>query len=461
MKNTKEVKKLKKKIFFALASINFIVIICTYIIMPIVLNYPPFSENDLQFQNEIEPLNHVQQYIVVFIIATFIFTFITNFMLKNIYLFLNKYYKKEKINYTEIQKVRKDCLNIPYIFYISAITIIFSIGLILNLAFKISNLIILKFALMFFTIISLIGLLQFMFLQKNLKKINLLTYSISDKFEKNNGIRIKFSSNLILQIIPFLAASIIIISLIGYAKTTNEKGNAIKNYYKAYLDNREFTNINMEDLKQQLNTIPLFTESDYYIIISPNKKEIYTSNPNIKVSDFFLKYLDYYFYNTDGMIYEYYGTEQQAYMIELVDENNEKWYIGFEYITSDNDLMSFYISIIFAVSILYIIFIYIWSRNTSANISQISESLEHVLQENDYTNQQFLPILSNDEFGDLAYSYNKIEELTNQHLREIQDNQDMMIEQERLASLGQMIGRNCSQLKNTYILCCRWFRRLI
>ena len=55
--------------------------------------------------------------------------------------------------------------------------------------------------------------------------------------------------------------------------------------------------------------------------------------------------------------------------------------------------------------------------------------------------------LSNDEFGDLAYSYNKIEELTNLHLKEIQNNQDILVEQERLASLGQMIGGIAHNLK--------------
>lgn len=442
--NTKEVRKLKKKNFFFLGLINLIIIICTSIIMPVIFNYPPLAEHNLEFQNEIEPLNHVEQYIVIFIILTIIFTIITNLLMHNIYKFLNKYYRKQQINSEEIKKIRQDCFNIPYIFYLSEIIVSWSIGIIMSVSLGVSNIIILKFALLLITILSLISLLQFMFLQRQLKIITLLTYKSSNHIEKHTGFRIKFSTNLIIQIIPFLLASIIVISLVGYAKTTEEKGNSTMNYYKVYFANRDFSNVNMKDLKAKLDTIPLLSESDYYIIIPPDRKNIYVSNPNAEVTDFFLKYLDYFFYDTNGMIYEYYGTEQQAYMIELQDANGENWYIGFEYYITDYSLLFFYIGIIIAVLTLYIIFIYIWSRNTSTNISTISESLEHVLEENDYTTQSLLPILSNDEFGDLAYSYNKIEELTNQHLKEIQNNQDMFIEQERLASLRTNDWRNCT-----------------
>ncbi len=445
--NTKEVKKLKRKNFFFLGLINLIIIICTSIIMPVIFNYPPFAENDLEFQNTIEPLNHVQQYIVIFILLTIIFTIITNILMRNIYRFLNKYYRKQTIEIEEIQKIRKDCFNIPYIFYLSEIIVTWSVGIILSAVLGISNIIILKFALLLITILSLISLLQFMFLQKQLKAITVLTYEISNNSEKYTGFRIKFSTNLIIQIIPFLLASIIVISLVGYAKTTEEKGNSTMNYYKAYFDNRNFSSINMEDLKSELNTIPLLSDSDYYIIIPPNRETIYVSDTAAEVTDFFLTYLNYFFYDTNGMVYEYYGTEQQAYMIELKDTNGESWYIGFEYYITDYSLLYFYIGIIIAVLTLYFVFIYIWSKNTSTNISTISQSLEHVIEENDYSSRKILPILSNDEFGDLAYSYNKIEELTSQHLRKIQNNQDMLIEQERLASLGQMIGGIAHNLK--------------
>ncbi len=448
MKNTKQVKKLKSKIALIFGLVIFLTTLFTYIMIPISLNYPPFAENDIAFQNEIEKLNHPQQYIVFFLVATFTFYLIIHKLMKNIFSFLNQYYRKQKLTEDVLKKVRKDCVNIPYIFYLSEIIGVLTIALFIILSFglRFSNTLIVKFALIIFTLISFISLLQFMFLQSTFKNIIKLTYTVNRPPEKMDGFRIKFSTNLMIQLMPFLTSSLIIISLIGYAKTTSEKSNTIMNYYKAYFDNRTFDTISMEDLKSELDTIPLYDKSDYYIIIPPNKDNIYTSN-NSQISDFFLKYFEHYFYKTNGMVHEYYGTEQQAYMIELKDQNNDNWYIGFEYSSSDYELLLFYIGIIIIITEIYIIFIYIWSRNTSTNISTISQSLEHIIEENDYTSKTFLPILSNDEFGDLAYSYNKIEELTNLHLKEIQNNQDILVEQERLASLGQMIGGIAHNLK--------------
>lgn len=440
------VKKLKKQQFTYISLINLFIILFAYIVVPLALNYPPFISRDLKFQGETEILNYPIQYLIFWVISTAFFYIIINSLMKNIYLYLRKKENNEKISEKYLTEIRKNCINIPYIFYFSevAIILILALFIIVSLGINFSNTLVIRASLLFFTLISFISILQLIFLQRSLKNIIISTYTSVPP--KSTAIRIKFSSNLILQLIPFLISSFIIISLIGYSKTTTEKGNSISNYYKVYLKHQDLNTVSVDELKNHLDNIPLYSESDYYIILPPNKINIYTSN-NTEVSEFFLKYLDYYFDISSGKIYEHYSTEKQAYMIKLLDENSEPWYIGFEYSITDFELMRFFIIVIFLISIMYISFIYIWSRNTSTRISEISESLEYISKENDYTSKKYLPIVSNDEFGDLAYSYNKIEELTNQYLKELQDKQDILIEQERLASLGQMIGGIAHNLK--------------
>lgn len=444
---SKEVRILRIKLFTFSSLIVLGILIITSFIMPTILNYPPYSETNLKFQSEVEVFNHPQQYLSMFILLDLMYIIVMDLLMRNIYKFLNKYYSKQKITLEEIKKVRIDCTNIPYIFYACEIVLSLITGIFLPISLNLQYITIIKYALFLLALLSIVSLLQFIYLQSNLKKILSLTYSINSEYQKHSGQRIQFSTSLIIQIFPFLLASTIIISLIGYSKAVKSKEIGIIDYYKIYLERASFDNVSINGLKEELDKIPMHSNSDYYIIIPPNKNEIYTSNPNINVTHFFLKYLEYFFHDTNGLVYEYYGNEQLAYMLELKDTTNNSWYVGFEFITSDYNLMIYYLKIILTILSIYLIFLYIWSKNTSTNITNISESLEHVLQENDYTNQKFLPILSNDEFGDLAYSYNKIEELTNQHLREIQDNQDMMIEQERLASLGQMIGGIAHNLK--------------
>ena len=61
-----------------------------------------------------------------------------------------------------------------------------------------------------------------------------------------------------------------------------------------------------------------------------------------------------------------------------------------------------------------------------------------------------LPVFSNDEIGDLTIAFNNIQDLTKSHIKQIHDSQDTLMESERLASLGQLIGRYSSQFKNSY-----------
>ena len=58
-----------------------------------------------------------------------------------------------------------------------------------------------------------------------------------------------------------------------------------------------------------------------------------------------------------------------------------------------------------------------------------------------------MPILSTDEIGDLTASFNKIQKLTYEHIKLLKDNQDTLMEKERLASLGQLIGGIAHNLK--------------
>ena len=58
-----------------------------------------------------------------------------------------------------------------------------------------------------------------------------------------------------------------------------------------------------------------------------------------------------------------------------------------------------------------------------------------------------LPAISNDEIGDLVISFNDIQKLNSEHVADIENKQNMLIERERLASLGQMIGGISHSLK--------------
>ncbi len=436
--NTTEVKKMKLRLYTLIIFVNLILIFVTYKVMPIIQNYPPNSEN-IAFQKSVEKLSHVEQYIMIFVVGTAIHIFTLNKSLKNIYRFLNKYHNKEKISYDEIKETRKDCITVPYKFYLLQIIIVLVLGMSLTFLLISDGLAILKFFLMLLAITTLIEIIQFTFIQRELKNVMIKTYRSESKYEKNLGLRLNFSTNLILQIIPFIGVSIIIISLIGYAKATEEFAKTNASYYEAYLENRNFNNVNLNEIKENLKSIPLKSKDDYYYIYIPDISYEYTSKPEAKISDFFKKYLDFYFEGSSDIIYEFYGTEQQAYTLKLKDNTGMNWYIGFEYNTTDHTLMAYYITIIIGALMIYTIFIYILAKNISNNIVNVSNSLEEILKGKN-KNKEKIAIVSNDEIGDLSYYYNKIAELTEEHEKELKDNEYIMQRQAQFAILGEFAG---------------------
>lgn len=436
--NTTEVKKMKLRLYTLIIFVNLILVFVTYKVMPIIQNYPPNSEN-IAFQKSVEKLSHVEQYIMIFVVGTAIHIFTLNKSLKNIYRFLNKYHNKEKISYDEIKETRKDCITVPYKFYLLQIIIVLVFGMSLTFLLISDGLAILKFFLMLLAITTLIEIIQFIFIQRELKNVMIKTYRFESKYEKNLGLRLNFSTNLILQIIPFIGVSIIIISLIGYAKATEEFAKTNASYYEAYLENRNFNNVNLNEIKENLKSIPLKSKDDYYFIYIPDISYEYTSKPEAKISDFFKKYLDFYFEGSSDIIYEFYGTEQQAYTLKLKDNTGMNWYIGFEYNTTDHTLMAYYIIIIIGALMIYTIFIYILAKNISNNIVNVSNSLEEILKGKN-KNKEKIAIVSNDEIGDLSYYYNKIAELTEEHEKELKDNEYIMQRQAQFTILGEFAG---------------------
>lgn len=447
-KHTKELKKFKLKLTTMLLIMDAIAVILVYFIMPSVQNFPPLSE-DFAFQEEVQQFTHIEQYSVVYLIGISVHSLAFSVLMRKIYKYLDKYYRKEPITYQEIKNIRKDCINIPYKIFFVQMASITTIGIIFNFIMLASAFSILRFTLMIIAIASIISIIMLIASQKLLYSVILTTYEVSNKYEKNNGFRITNSQNLLFQMVPFIAVVLIVISLIGYSKAVQQEGFATGNYYRGYLESKNITSkqVSMSSLKEILSTIPLQEESHYYFIISPNDKDIYVSNPNGSISDFVLSYRDYFYNQTNGFLYEKFGIDEQLYAMDLKDTTGQTWYIGFKYPVIDMDLLVYFFGLIIIILIAYTIVLYIWSHNISNNLIKTTDSLKNILDAKTVDKNKILAIASNDEFSDLAYYYNKIQELTAKNIEKIHDNQETLMEKERLASLGQLIGGIAHNLK--------------
>lgn len=446
--NDKKLTNFKLKFLLMVLVVDAITVILLYFIMPLVQNFPPLSEN-IAFQEQLEELTHIQQYIIAYILCISIHSLSFFLLMRKIFAYLKKYYNNEKISYDEILNVRKDCINIPYKVFLVQMVLIIAIGMLFNFIMLVSSFTIMRFTLMIIVIASIISVILLIGTQKMLYKVNISTYEVCKKYEKNIGYRITNSKNLLFQMIPFILVILIVISLIGYSKAVQQEGFATANYYRAYLEMNKVSsdNVSMESLKNLLNNIPLQSDKDYYFIITPNDEEIYTSNPDGSISDFVLKYRDFFYEQSNGVLYETYGVDEQLYILDITDSNGGIWYYGFKYPVVDFDLFLYYFELIIVVFIAYTILLSVWSHNISNNLIKTTESLKDILDDENLDKNNILPIVSNDEFGDLSYYYNKIQEFTVNNIEKIHENQNMLMESERLASLGQLIGGIAHNLK--------------
>lgn len=434
-------KNLKLRIYSKLLLLEVAVIVLMRFLIPVLSNYPPYSEA-IDFQLKIEVLTHDQQYILLGIFALLLQTFFIKIFFSDIF----KYIKKDPKDVTikETEQVRLQCYKITKkLFFVQTVLL----GIVLCMLFsmvQISIILCIKFLLIYFSFFTASWVISMVLIRSDLNAIIESTYTIN-KNVTSFGKKTKFYKNLLLNLIPFFIFIMITISLLGYSKVTEQNGENGYYYYKQAMNDIDFDNETLETISTKLDNIPLRNSSDYYFIIGSNEKKFSSNSGN--ATNFFIEYANEFLDQTDGRVYEYYGVEEQGYAKRITLQDSSSVLIGFKYTTTNVEIMTYFVGISIAAIIVYIIILLIWTKNISKNISEISNRLTEISKKNNVINESPLPLLSNDELGDLTIAFNKIQHLTQEYITQIKDTQESLMESERLSSLGQLIGGIAHNLK--------------
>ena len=434
-------KNLKLRIYSKLLLLEVAVIVLMRFLIPVLSNYPPYSEA-IDFQLKIEVLTHDQQYILLGIFALLLQTFFIKIFFSDIF----KYIKKDPKDVTikETEQVRLQCYKIPKkLFFVQTVLL----GIVLCMLFsmvQISIILCIKFLLIYFSFFTASWVISMVLIRSDLNAIIESTYTIN-KNVTSFGKKTKFYKNLLLNLIPFFIFIMITISLLGYSKVTEQNGENGYYYYKQAMNDIDFDNETLETISTKLDNIPLRNSSDYYFIIGSNEKKFSSNSGN--ATNFFIEYANEFLDQTDGRVYEYYGVEEQGYAKRITLQDSSSVLIGFKYTTTNVEIMTYFVGISIAAIIVYIIILLIWTKNISKNISEISNRLTEISKKNNVINESPLPLLSNDELGDLTIAFNKIQHLTQEYITQIKDTQESLMESERLSSLGQLRGGIAHNLK--------------
>lgn len=295
---------------------------------------------------------------------------------------------------------------------------------------------------------------------KNLFKTVLTSLNNTKHLKRS---RISLLYTLIIQISSLIILCTLYTFLLLYSNNLEEKSNVLKEYY-TYEVNAivEKTNPNTiqelipelermtmfsnEDSIFLIDSINTFVDYDSNIIIDENNNFIVPNEYKSTASDFFIRYALEVTNDEDYLVYDYYGTEYQGVIIPI-KINDSEIRVVIRYDLSSGNLVSIFTNI--AIIMIYCgISIYFISHSITKEITLVTKSMNNISSNNAKVGlNEKLPVTSNDEIGELLVAFNDIQSLTKQNINQIENSQAILLERERLASLGQMIGGIAHNMK--------------
>jgi len=283
--------------------------------------------------------------------------------------------------------------------------------------------------------------INYVFSKNLFKSILIKTFKENRLSAKHTGL----ANDMMLLLLPLLIAGLFFTVIVSFSRLINVRGNDIYQYYKNELsyvfpENTSYTELEVKEKMAQLDFI---NTTDSYFIIDANK-EITTSN-GVPLTDFFQKYIFELSDNYDGRVYEHYAVNTQGY-IKHVNVEGSDYIVGIHFPISGGDSLVYIITTFIVLFGIISFLVWYYSSSLSSQIKMIVNGLNDI---NDQKNAEFkkIPIISNDELGELTVAFNKIQDLTKNNIEQIHDNQESLMEKERLASLGQLIGGIAHNLK--------------
>jgi signal transduction histidine kinase len=232
----------------------------------------------------------------------------------------------------------------------------------------------------------------------------------------------------------------------------NEKGNLIYKIYTTTLSDK-FEGVNnirsINDIKAILKGFELENKNDIIFIIQPNSLNVEgVSGTQVTLSPFFLKYLKEIAFSEEnaGHIFDYYGVDIQGAAIRLQSDRGA-WIIGVKYEIAADSTLTFFVFSFFVLLFVNIIVLRYFAGTLADDVSRVANNLTEIAQGETVHLDKKLAVTSSDEISDLVIAFNKIIDKEKESMNALKENQTILLEQERLASLGQLIGGIAHNLK--------------
>lgn len=434
--------KVKSKIIFIYAIAIAIACLLFYFVIPNLLSYGPGTINTSFDKAVSGGLYYYQQILLAAIGLILVVSIFLFFSLKDIDNYL--IYKEDKKKYHDrIEYIKKVCLSLPNRLLIVFITVpIFLSVAVLFMQTTYITSSDFKLMLVIFILSTTTISITNIFVRKILS--NILVDLENTSF--SNTRKFGLVGRLLFQIVPIMAVGIVFTYLA--VSSIYEKNNATllsdfyMNQFKNDLENVHATT--KEDLIALLGKIHLNSETNILFVTDSNFNFVYKTG---ELSGFFEKYMKELSAQNDYKIYDYYGTSGQGTLYKVDLPNDETYYLGAYYLVYSNETIGYIIFLLLGLGIICYVILYTFADELAKNVKQVITSLEEISNDDEKLSEKKLYVTSDDELGELTVAFNKIQDLTKRNIAKLHDNQETLMERERLASLGQLIGGIAHNLK--------------
>ena len=417
-----------------------------YFLIPILLNYPYVSwAND--FCPCIGNSTHLFQVVLIAICTMFAVTF-TTFVFTR---FLNQYYitvtpdEKNSFNY-DINFIKNKLFINPGKLFVTnivliSITIIFVYLLTAHQQFIAT----LKFFIVILPFILLFSSFVTSYVKALFKRILIkLSGNSIDNIQKSTIMK-----KILSSLMPIIFASLLLLSITIFNKMIIENSNSLYTTYQTELTHFSKNNTfsSTADLLLKANqNLSLVGKSDYIFVRDSEGNFLNSQNRPITMSEYFDNYVNEASKIGNKRVFEDYGVDCQA-AIQTVFIGDIPYVIGIYYQIVNPSIFIYLAIIIGVLLIINYLAIRLLSKSITKDINIITGKLNTIVDSKNIIKNDKLTITSNDEIGDLIVAYNKVQALATINIKQIAISKDTLTEQERLASLGQMIGGISHNLK--------------
>lgn len=453
-----KLKSARSKFKITVFVFHMIVFVGLYFLFPRLLNFPRYFDL-ISFQKKTIKIPLVVYFIAIGIVVYIFESIILKSLQKNIDKVIET--KEEKTNDYKrlVIKAREECMNTPFrfmriqfiilaIFIVAAIVFFFGVGKLVIPNFERMRVALIRIAMIISAFWLLLSVFEYFLLQNYTNQVIKESYNNNLYYKRPD----KNASNMVsvlIQIIPILITIFVISICFSYSNTVDVTSKAISSYYEVYFNSVNFDKDDLKDsfslLQALRENVTLMNKDDILFVIDSNNKV--TTSTNDQISKFMLTYKDEYFFfyrdengkdgidlnKTSNVIYESYGIDEHAFIKRIKDANGKNIFIGAKYVAGNSDSFRFLSIISIAMFAIYTVILIYWAKNNSDNIRKVEENMKQILSEKDIMKKNFMPILSNDEVGNIAYYYNKIQD-------KIIVQNDIMFKQEQLSVLGELAG---------------------